>query len=219
MNEQTKTNETPIAGYLAVSSQVFSPAEIVEKAKELIQPIKFEPHDTAYFVTQNDRDMGNEDYCENCIDNAVKEARKYYKENRQSILSKFKEIEETGFFKGQNIKEKYSVAEIKKAKRYELKDYPSKSKFGYENHDPDFSGGEKSARTCEGCGEYFYTDFEPDLEECNYLLEEYGDGSNVSESLKWKLEIAFYNWEYLDDDAKSVLLSIAEKIVGAVLNT
>ena len=198
-----------------VGSQVFSHPEIIEKATELLQPITFEPHHTAYFVTQNESDMGNDDCCINCIDNTVKEARKYHKEKRQSILDKFKEIEETGFFNGQNIKEKYSDAEIKKAKKYELKDYPAKVKFGYEGHDPDFGGGEKSARTCSDCGEYFYTNFEPDLEECYYLLEEYGDGSDISDSLKWKLDIAFYNWEYLDDDAKSVLLSIAEKIVGA----
>lgn len=208
--------QNPQLNIPVVGGQVFSPSEIIEKARELLQPITFEPHDTAYFVTQNESDMGNDDFCINCIDSAVKEARKYHKEKRQSILAKFKEIEETGFFNGQNIKEKYSVAEIKKAKRYELKDYPSKVKYGYEGHDPDFGGGEKSAKTCSDCGEYFYTNFKPDLEECNYLLEEYGDGSEVSDSLKWKLDIAFYNWEYLDDDAKSVLLSIAEKIVGAV---
>lgn len=40
MNEQPHTTETQIDGYLAVSSQVFSPAEIVEKAIELIEQTK-----------------------------------------------------------------------------------------------------------------------------------------------------------------------------------
>ena len=196
-----------------VESTVYSNLDIIKKAAKLLEPINFKPHDTAYFVTKDFGDMGGEDYCIKCIDSAVSVARKYHEEKRQSILSKFKEIEETGFFNGKNIKEKYSDSEIKKTKKSELKDYPSKVKFEYEGHDPDFGGGLKSARSCEDCGEYFYTNFEPDLEECNCLLEDYGNGSDVSEILKWKLDIAFYNLEYLDDDAKNVLLSIAKKII------
>lgn len=189
------------------------PMEIIEKASELLAPIAFEPHHTAYFVTKNGDDMGNDDYCINCIGKAVKTARKYHKEDRQNILDKFKEIEETGFFKGQNIKKQYSDAEIKRAKRTELKDFPSKAKFSYEGHDPDFSGGEHEPLTCSDCGEYFYTNFSPDLDEANYLSEEYGDGSAVAESTKWKLDIVFYNFDYLDEKVQEILLSIAEKII------
>jgi hypothetical protein len=197
-----------------LAAGVYEPSEIVEKAAELLQPIKYEPHNTGYFVLLNGRDMGDEDYCENCIADAVKRARNFHKEQRQKVLDKFKEITETGFYNGVNIKEKYSEKEIAKAKRYELKEYPSKASFSYEGHDPDFGGGEKSAKTCEGCGDYFHTNFETDIEEANYLLEDFGDGSDLSETLKWKLDIAFYNYNYLDEEAQKNLLSIAEKIVA-----
>lgn len=197
-----------------LAAGVCEPSVIIEKATELLQPINYEPHNTGYFVLLNGRDMGNEDYCENCIDDAVKSARKFHKEQRQNVLNKFKEIAETGFWNGVNIKEKYTENEIAKAKRYELKQYPVKAKFSFEGHDPDFGGDEKSAKTCEGCGDYFHTNFEPDFEEANYLLEEFGDGSDLSETLKWKLDIAFYNYDYLKEDAQKVLLSIAERIVA-----
>lgn len=209
-NKQSSRND----GNTVLAVGVCKPSEIIEKATEILQPIKYEPHHTAYFVLMNDRDMGNEDYCENCIDDAVKSARKFHKEQRQSLLNKFKEIAETGFFNGVNIKEKYSEKEISKAKRYELKKYPAKAIFTYEGHDPDFGGGATSAKTCEGCGDYFHTNFEPDIEEANYLLEEFGDGSDLSENLKWKLDIAFYNYDYLEEDVQKVLLSIAENIVA-----
>lgn len=187
--------------------------KIIEKANEYLQPINFEPHDTGYFVTMNEDDMGNADFCINCIDSEVKEARKYHKEKRQSILTKYKEIEETGWFNGINIKEKHSDTLIKHSRKDELKKYPAKAKFAHQGHDPDFGGGCTSPQTCEGCGEYFFTNFEADKEEVGYLLEEYGDGLKISDSLKWKLDIVFYNYEYLDDEVKKNLLLIAEKII------
>jgi len=188
----------------------------IEQAKELLQPITFKPHYVGYFVTQNDDDMGGEDYCENCIKGAVKETRKYYKEQRQAILNKFKILEETGYWNGKDIKGKYSDLKIKQEKRRRLAEYPAKVKFDYEGHDPDFSGGQHEPRCCEGCGEYFDTDFEPDIEEAESMLSAFGDGTEISESLKWKLDIAFYNFGYLDDDVKDILLSIAMKIIGKV---
>ena len=207
-NKQLSRND----GNTVSAAGVCEPSEIIEKATEILHPIKYEPHHTGYIVLMNGRDMGNEDYCEKCISDAVKTARKFHKEQRQKVLDKFKEITETGFYNGVNIKQKYSEKEISKAKRYELKEYPAKASFTYEGHDPDFGGGEKSAKTCEGCGDYFHTNFEPDIKEANYLLEEFGDGSDLSETLKWKLDIAFYNYDYLEEDVQNVLLSIAEKI-------
>lgn len=191
-----------------------SEEEIIEQAKKLLQPIEFEPHYTAYFVTKDDGDMGGEDYCINCIKDAVRETRKNYKEQRQSILDKFQEIEDTGFYKGKNIKEKYSELEIRQAKRRELKEYPVKVKFGYEGHDPDFGGGKHEPNYCAGCGDYFFTEFEPDMDYAEISLAEFGDGLDIAESLKWKLDMAFYNFQYLDKDVKRILLLIAGKIIA-----
>jgi len=204
----------PITPNPMLAAGVCEASEIVEKAAELLRPIKYEPHYTAYFVTMNGRDMGNEDYCKSCINDAVKSARKFHKEERQKVLNKFKEIAETGFWNGINIKEKYSEKEIDKAKRYELKEYPARASFSYEGHDPDFGGGESYPKTCESCGDYFDTNFEPQIEEANWLLEDFDDGINLSETLKWKLDVAFYNFNYLKKEVQKILLSIAEKIVA-----
>jgi hypothetical protein len=213
-SEADVTTSAPITPNPMLVAGVCEPSEIVEKAAKLLQPIKYEPNYIGCFVKLNDRDMGNEDYCKNCITDAVKEARKFHKEQRQKILDKFKQISETGFWNGINIKEKYTEKEISKAKRYELKKYPAKAIFTYEGHDPDFGGGETYPKTCEGCGEYFDTNFEPSIEIANWLLEDFGDGTNLSESFKWKLDIAFSNFNCLEEEVQKKLLSMAEKIVS-----
>lgn len=201
-----------------LEADIYDPHEIVKKAAKLLQPIKYEPNHIGYFVLLNGLDMGGVDFCENCIRDAVKDARRFHKEERQRIIDKFKEIDETGCHNGVNIKERYDGKQLKKQKRLELKKYPSKVCFSYMGHDPDFCGGETSPKSCGYCGDYFYTDFEPDIEEANYLLEEFGDGSGLSETLKWRLDIAFYNYEYLEEDVQKVLLSIAENIINEKQN-
>ena len=181
--------------------------EIIERAQELLQPIDFRPYYSAYFVMQNDEDAGGEDYCINCIEEAVKETRKSYFHQRQSIIDKFQEIEKEG---------KYSAAEIAQAKRRELKEYPARVTFSYEGHDPDFSGGQHEPLTCLACGDYFETDFVPDIEEAENILQRFEydlKSGNVSDVTKWKLDIAFNNYEYVKKDVAKVLLSIAERIV------
>src|SRR5688572_16195154 len=132
-------------------------------AREILQPINYNSFNVGYYVLLNGIDMGGSDYCENCINNAVKVARKYHREQRQKVLDKFKEIDDTGFYKtGRkkvNVKEKYSKSEIAKAKRVELKKFPAKASFNYQGHDPDFGGGLYEPCTCEGCGEAFTCDF------------------------------------------------------------
>ena len=193
--------------------------ETIEKAAELLQPITFEPQDTAYFVTKNDEDAGGEDYCINCIKNAVKEARKNYKEQRQALLDKYDEIEKTGCYQGKKLDREYSADEIAQSKKRELKEYPARVTFSYEGHDPDFSGGKHEPGCCADCGEYFYTDFEPDFDEAENLAREYEydmkKENKISEELKWKLDTAFNNFEYADEDVQEILFSIAEKIVKA----
>ena len=95
--------------------------------------------------------------------------------------------------------------------------HPDK-RIGYEDCDPDFSGGSTYPFTCESCTDYFYTNFMPDLEEATYLKDEYFRG--LTERLKWKLKVAFYNYEYLSSEVETVLYFIAKKILknGAAQN-
>jgi len=189
--------------------------KIIERATELLYPIGFEPEDIGYYIRLNGEDMG-ETFCGDCIKGEVKLVKREQKRKRQEVLAKYKEIDETGYYRGTNIKGLYGDAEIKKSKRYELKDYPAKNIIVVESCDPDFGGGATEPKYCHECGQYFYTDFEPDLE-CaerlfEYFFEEFEEGA-LSPSFKWELSIAFQNFIYLEDDVKDVLIKIANKII------
>lgn len=191
--------------------------DIIDLAIEKLKPIKYEPEYVGYFVKQDDMDMGGEDYCLKCINKAVKLAKQYYFEERQHVLDKYNEVEKTGFYKGIDVYAKYTKEQIEESKKRELEKYPEKVKFTYEGHDPDFSGGRTEPLTCEMCGKYFHTNFEADKEYSEYLLDEFGDGRYIKQSLKWKLDIAFYNYNYLEKEAQENLLQIASKITKVKL--
>ena len=82
---------------------------------------------------------------------------------------------------------------------------------------PDFSGGESEPKSCADCGHYFYTNFEPDEDCANRLLGDLNDGDllkdDYKESLKWKLEIAFGNYDYCDLEVKEILVKCAEIVI------
>lgn len=189
---------------------------VLEKAIELLPASTYEPNHIGFFVKKDDEDMGDEDFCENCIDAAVKSAKKHNKEKRLEILDKYKQIEETGLYNGKDCSN-YPKDLIASSKKAELKKYPKKSKFTCEGHDPDFGGGESEPKSCADCGHYFYTDFNPDEDCANRLLEYLNDGDllkdDYKESLKWKLEIAFSNYEYCDNDVKEIIFKCAEIVV------
>jgi len=174
-----------------------STQEIIDKARDLLCD-SFEPNQTAYFVTKNEEDEGGEDFCHKCIDKQVKEAHEAHKEMRKSISEKFQQ------YIG------YPESEIKKA----LKEYPNNARFGKSWHDPDFSGGRKSPATCYYCGALFDTDYYPDLEEANYLKEEFGTGKNISPELAWQLRTVLHNFDYKDNsEVEIILLKIANQII------
>ena len=190
---------------------------IIEKAIELLPESTYEPNEVGYFVKQDDIDMGNEDYCYKCIGKAIYKARKYHREGRNKILKKFEEIANTGFYNGINIKEKYPDVDLQKAKESELKEYPEKTKFTYEGRDPDFGGGQQEPLCCPECGDYFLTNFEPNVECSERLLEDLKDGDlgnkKFKETLKWKLEIALRNYKYCESDVQHILLQCAEIVI------
>lgn len=200
------------------SKSKLSSEEIIEKAIELLPDSTYEPNYVGYFVKQDDQDMGNEDYCHKCIGKAIYKSRKYHREGRLQILQKYDEIEKTGFYKGVDIKEKYPDADLVKAKESELREYPEKTKFTYEGHDPDFGGGEKEPLSCPECGDYFHTNFEPDKECAERLLEDLEDGDlnkkKHKESLKWKLDIALVNYRYCNTEVQNILLKCSKIIIN-----
>ncbi len=190
----------------------------IEQAIKLLQPINYKPFDTGYYIVKNGDDTGSEDYCIECIDDAVKEARTLNILKRNQILNKFKSIEKFGYFKqGRKVirvKPKYSDTEILKAKRNELKDYRAGSKFTYEGHDPDFGGGLNEPCSCENCGEFFICNFEPDKDEAERLLDTVTNYQPLSDRDKWELEIALGNYQYAESEAKPILELVAKKIIN-----
>ncbi len=173
--------------------------EIIERAQEALQPIKYEPHYPGYFVKMNDIDQGGSDFCEKCIEQAVKDARKWHKEQRAEIIKKHEKALASG---------KYSEAQIKKSKRSQLKDYPAKASFTYEGHDPDFGGGLQEPCTCEGCGEPFQCAFEASKEEAEHLLR-IVEGGELDDRDKWEFDIALYHFQYVKPEVQGILLRAA----------
>ena len=189
----------------------------IEKAIKLMKPVKYNPFDTAYYVTKDDSDMGYSDYCEKCIDEAVKKAKEYHLSRRAEIIDKYNQIEKTGFFKvGRKkiqVKGKYSDNKIKQSKRGELKDYRLKSQFSYFGHDPDFGGGLTEPCSCENCGEYFRCEFTPDKEQANRMLDIVNSEDSISEIEKWELEGGLLAYRFIDnEEIKNILLEVANII-------
>ena len=191
--------------------------EKIENAREKLQPINYNSFDTGYFVVQNGNDMGNSDYCENCIDDAVKEARKYHKEQREKIKTKYDLIQTKGYCfhngKKVKVKGKYTDKQIATSKKSELKKYPAKATFTYKGHDPDFGGGLQEPCSCENCGEYFTCNFEPNKNEAERLLDIVNHSKPLTDRDKWEIEIALSSYNYVKDDVKPILEQVAEKII------
>ncbi len=189
----------------------------IEAAIKLLEPINYEPFEYGYFVLKNDDDMGDSDYCINCIDSAVKEASKYHKFERARIIEKFKQISKFGCFKqGEKmvfLNDRYTKKQISDAKRNELKEYPTKAVFTYEGHDPDFGGGLTEPCSCNNCGEYFVCNFEADKNEAEHLLYIVGFPDTLTEKEKWELNGAFDNYAHVSDEVKKILVQVAEKIL------
>lgn len=173
----------------------------IERAVAAIQPIKYEPHPEAYFVKMNDKDLGGDDFCKNCISGAIKASRKFHKERRAEIIKKHADALNSG---------KYGPNEVAKSKRSQLKKYPSKAKFSYETHDPDFGGGLNEPCCCSECGEPFICAFTPDKEQAKRLLISAVD---LSEQDKWELDIAFYHYQYCEPEVQKILIRVADLIL------
>ncbi len=192
------------------------PEKIIERAIKLLQPIKYESFDIGYFAMKNDCDMGGQDFCINCIDEAVELEKKSYEVKRASIISKFKQIEEKGYFKQgrkkNQVKGKYTPRQIADGKRIELEEYPEETVFSYEGHDPDFGGGLQEPCSCDSCGEYFTCNFQPNEEEAQHLLTIFSK-QKIADRDKWECDIALRNYQHTKDNVKSVLYKVAECII------
>ena len=189
------------------------PEEKIEKARQLLQPIKYKSFDIGFYVLKNGIDMGGEDFCENCIDAAVKEARNYHREQRKQIIEKYDKISEDGYYR--HGKKKIAVTQklVDRTKRYKLREYPARASFTFEGHDPDFGGGLEEPCCCGDCGEYFTCNFESDIEEVNHLLFIMPPDHQLTDRDKWEIDIALSNYKYATDDVKLLLDKIAEIIL------
>ena len=184
----------------------------IKTALMLIHKSSYEPNYIGYYVTMNGKDCGGL-FCETCIGKEVQNAVKHHEKQRAFFIDKYSQIEKTGFFNGIDCSH-YPKDEIAKAKRTDLNKYIENAEFGCSNCDPDFSGMESEPIVCEDCGHYFYTNFEPDEDCANWLLGDLQDlEGNDCEELNWKLKIAFENYEYVEDEVKSILFKCAQIII------
>ena len=176
--------------------------ELKDKAKELLEPFEQRYYATlsdVHWVTQDNHDVEG-DYCENCIEKAVKNARKSLKEERQKVLAKYKEIEETSKFNGEKIKGKYTDAEIKKAKRYKLKEL-GVSKFSSTYN---YVGGYEADNflTCEICHKELNISILPSDQNVQYILEDMEDGK-IDDQTGYRAYCLLYNsWDEEDERHK-----------------
>lgn len=187
--------------------------KIIKKAIKKLQPINYDSFDTGYFVLKNGNDMGNSDYCINCIREAVKIARQDHREERKKIIEKLDKIRSDGFYYNNRKKIKVTGKEIQKAKRYQLKEYPARASFIYQGHDPDFGGGLQEPCGCENCGAYFTCNFQPNKDEAKHLLHLVTDPTPLPDREKCEIDIALSNYRYVKDDVKKILIQVAKKIL------
>jgi len=188
--------------------------KLKEKALELLEPFERRYYPTlsdVHWVRQDDHDTDG-DYCEKCIDKAVKNARKELREARKKVLDKFKEIEETGKFNGQIIKGKYTDAEIKKAKRYELEQLGI-SKFGSAyNH----GGGYEhdSFLTCDICGQELNISILPNEDNIQYVIDDLDTG--IDNQTSYHAYCLIYN-EWGDSEnysaERNLTLELAKRVI------
>jgi hypothetical protein len=190
--------------------------ELKDKAKELLEAFEqryFATLSDVHWVRQDDHDIEG-DYCENCIEKAVKNARKSLKEERQKVLAKFKEIEETGKFNGEEIKGKYTDAEIKKAKRYGLKEL-GVSKFSSTYN---YGGGYESDNflTCEICYKELNISILPSDQNIQYILEDMEDGK-IDDQTGYRAYCLLYNsWDEEDEKYKEEVelsVKLAKRVI------
>lgn len=190
--------------------------ELKNKAKKLLEPFEERYYKTlsqVYWVRQDNHDVEG-DYCEKCINKAVKMARKSLNEDRAKVLSKFKEIGETGKFNGVQIKGIYTDAEIKKAKKHELKEL-GVSKFsstcnyggGYESHD---------FRCCEICDKELNISILPNCQNIEYAIEDLEDG-NINDQSGYRAYCLLYNSWNKEDEKYTEEFQLTVKLAKRVI--
>ena len=190
--------------------------KLKDKAKELLEPFEERHYNTlsdVYWVRQDNHDLES-DFCKNCIDKAVKNARKEFNTNKQKVNSKFKEIEETGYYQGIQIKGKYTDEDIVKAKKYELKEL-GVSKF---DSTYNYGGGYESESflTCEMCGKELNISILPNEENIQDCIDDLAD-DKIDDQIGYRAYCLIYNcWGNEDEKRKEefqLIIKLAERII------
>lgn len=105
------------------------------------------------------------------------------------------------------------IAELKE--RRKLNEYPANTKFEIQNSNialDEYATGPESCNRCNS--NYFNISFYADIHCAKFLLAELNcSEKEIEPFLKWALNIAFSNYEYLEEDVKKVLVDIAEEII------
>lgn len=177
--------------------------ELKDKAIELLEPFEQRYYATlsdVHWVRQDNNDIEG-DFCEHCIDKAVKNAKKSLKEKRQKVIAKFKEIEETD-------------AEIKKAKRFELKEL-GVSKF---DSTYNYGGGYESDNflTCEICDKELNILILPSDQNIQYCIEDLEEGK-IDDQTGYRAYCLLYNsWNDTDERHKEEIeltFKLAKRVI------
>ena len=181
--------------------------ELENKALELLNPFESRHAETlsdVYWVTQDDSDIQG-DYCEDCIEKAVKAARKERREAKKKILEKYADPERIGQF---------GHKECKQAQKRDLED------LGGANFDFTYCyGGGYEAEfflDCEICHRPLLVSILPNeqlIQELLECIEQWGIDDQKGYEAYWLI----YNCWGADDSRHKEEFELTQKLINKVI--
>ena len=216
---------------------------ILEQVNSLLDN-NYKPHKYCYAVISDVSRKGEfyetgscEDFCQNCIDEAIIRYRNRHYRERQHIIDKYDSLLTHGYFydypwirkkdgslgdrrykRKRLLPKDVNLSQILSSRRYELKEYRLGTRFKSECFDPDGCGGLTDTKNCDGCGEMFDVYFYPNDQtmehwESNYVEEDF---KNLDcDSLKFELSRLFDGYRWCDEDIKPRMIALAKTIINA----
>lgn len=191
---------------------------IRDKAKKMLYSLASEYESTlsdVHWITKNGHSVDG-DFCKNCIEKAVENAKLEHEKSRQEILSMYKEIKDTGFFKGEKIIA--TPQQIEESMQYKLEqlgetDFDSTYNYG---------GGYECDRflTCDECNTGLNVSILPSEQNIEYVLEDLEDGIDNRTAYK-AYELLYNSWNENDEthkDEVDLLKKLAERVVEIITN-
>ena len=180
--------------------------ELESKALELLEQFESRHAETlsdVYWITQDESDIQG-DYCENCIEKAVKAARKERREEKKRILEKYSDPERIGQF---------GHEACEKAKKRDLKE------LGSPNFDYTSSCGGYEAETftsCELCHRALDVCILPNEQIIQYSIEDFEDGK-ITAQIGYEAYWLIYNCWGKDDDRHKEEYELTQQLIKKVI--